>query len=103
MINIVISQLACDNEFNDVKGSSYVNDLSITNPQPEDMAEEKKFLTKHYDKTCSILMSHHMVVILLFRIMSIPITFRLFRVMMSEMLGRLLLVFTLLCDKVNIS
>jgi len=32
----------------------------------------------------------------LFRIMSIPITFRLFRVMTSEMLGRLLPVFTLL-------
>jgi hypothetical protein len=32
----------------------------------------------------------------LFRIMLIPITFRLFRVMTSEMLGRLLPVFTLL-------
>jgi hypothetical protein len=36
------------------------------------------------------------VVIRLFRIMSIPITFCLFRVMTAEMLGRLLLVFTLL-------
>jgi hypothetical protein len=32
----------------------------------------------------------------LFRIMSIPITFRLFRVLSSEMLGRLLPVFMLL-------
>jgi hypothetical protein len=32
----------------------------------------------------------------LFRILSIPITFRLFRVMTSEMLGRLLPVITLL-------